>query len=321
MANANNIYRMGRRSRGSSGLSRRRVLLGLGAGVTGAGLVPTAAFDSVQADRTSSLGVVDDPNGYIGLEGLSDSSKDNVVTNNTGYAMDLTFDAAPYETASEIKWDVDDTVNDSDNDANPLTFSLAAGDSAVVSVKGDSEVTFDGTAALNDGGTEVGRIEFTRTINVPVINNLDLSGTVSSSGNSGKFTFTLENTGDVDVELRKIGIIETTTTAEYVDGGGSLFNNNTGTEYVTDRIPIDNSTTDSTLKEMNPKPVLDYQNDNDGDPKSITFQFKRFQDPNQNPSNVDMRNQDVKIELEVENLSDNTIVDAPVDLCNGGCDF
>ncbi|WP_144240270.1 hypothetical protein [Natrinema altunense] len=265
--------------------------------------------------------VASDSNALLGMEGLSDSTVDNVFTNNSPYAMDITLDAAPYEDESKIRWDINDPVTDSDNDNNPVTFSLSAGANADVAVKGDDKVTFDGTALLKDGEATVGRIEVTRTINVPVINNLELSGSVSSAGNSGKLTFTLENTGDVDVELRKIGIIETTTTAEYVSGGGSLFNANDGTEYVTDWIPIDNNTSDSTQREMTPKPVLDHQSDGDTDSMSITFEFNKFRDPDSRPANVDMRGEDVKIELTVKNLENGSIVGAPVDLCNGRCNF
>lgn len=286
-------------------------------------IIQSGAFTDVSGDRTLTVGTADDPNAILGMEGLDDTVTDNVFTNKTSFRMDITLDAAPYEDESQIEWDVDDPVTDSDNDANPLTFSLNAGDDATVAVKGDDRVTFDGVAVLKDNGTAVGRIEVTRTIDVPVINNLELSGSVSSSGQSGKFDFTLENTGDVDVELRKVGIIETTTTAEYVDGGGSLLNLDTNTEYVTDRIPIDNSTSDSTQKVMDPKPVLDHQsNDGDNDSKTITFQLKKFTDPDSNgSSNVDMQSQDIKIQLTVKNLNDGSIVDAPVDLCSGTCGF
>jgi len=304
---------------------RRNVLAALATGVAGIGLglnvLQPSAYTSAVAGRGANADVADDTNAVLGMEGLSDSEKDTVFTNNSSEKMEIELDAAPYEDESQIKWDVDDPVTDSDNDSNPLTFSLAAGSSATGNVKGDDKVTFDAIAERISGGTVVGRIEATRTIDVPVINNLDLSGNVSSSGNSGKFEFTLKNTGDVDVELRKIGIIETTTDADYVSGNGSLKNVDSGNTIVTSQISIDNSTSDSTLETISPRPVLDYQTDGDGTPNEITFEFKKFERSGNGQPNVDMRGEDVKIELEVENLKDGSVVTAPVNLCSGNCNF
>ena len=311
---------MSHRSRGSGGSSsRRRFLAALGTLFAGGGILSTGSYETVRANRATSVGTADDPGAILGMEGLGDSSTDNVFANNAAHTMDITLDARPYEDG--IEWDVNDTVNDDDNDAGHTSFSLDPGGTAEVNVKGDDEVTFDGTAALRDGGREVGRVEVTRTIDVPVVNNLELSGDVSSNGNSGKFNFTLENSGSVDVELLEVGIVSTTNgDADYVTGGGSLLDANTGTEYVSQRIPFDSGTSDSTLLAMDPRPVLDSQaDDGDGDPQSIDFTFDKFRSGSQGGPPPNMQGEDVSIELKVRNVEDDTITTAQVDLCSGSC--
>lgn len=311
---------MGHRSRGSGGSSsRRRFIAGVGAVLTGAGVLSTGSYELVRANRDTTVRTADDPGAILGIEGLGDPSTDNVFTNNAARTMDITLDARPYEDG--VEWDVNDTVNDDDNDAGYTSFTLEAGGTATVNVKGDDEVTFDGTATLRDSGETVGTVEITRTIDVPVVNNLELSGEVSSNGNSGKFNFTLKNTGSVDIELLEIGIISTTNgNADYVSGGGSLINANTGTEYVSQRIPFDSGTSDSTLLTMDPTPVLDSQaDDGDGDPQSIDFTFDKFRSSSQGGPPPNMQGEDVSIELKVRNVDDDTVTTARVDLCSGSC--
>lgn len=298
-------------------VDRRRFLAGLGSLAIGSGaLYQSGAFSTVRGDRGVGVQTAADPNAIVGMEGLSDPSKDNIFTNNSSYDMEITLDAIE----SGIEWDINDPVNDSDNDTDPVTFTLSPDESATVYVKGDDAVTFDGTAVLRESGVESGRVTFQRTIDVPVVNNLELSGSVSSAGNSGKFEFTLENTGSVDVELLEIGIIETTANSDRVSGGGSLFNVDTGTEYITDAIPIDSTTSTSTLKSLSPTPILYSKNNGN---TSITFEFRKFLRANggNGPPQVDMRGEDVKIEVKIKNKSDGTVSKAPVSLCSGGCNF
>lgn len=300
-------------------VSRRRVLLGAAAAaLTGAGVSSTGAFSDVNAGREVRVGTAPDADALVGMEGLADPSSDNVFTNNATSTMDLVLDATPYQ--SGIEWDVNDTVNDDDNDAGSTSFTLTPGSSATVSVKGADTVTFDGDVTLRDGST-VGRVAFTRTIDVPLVNNLALSGSVSASGSSGKFAFTLANTGSVDATILELGVVETTTDADKVTGGGSLFDANTGTEYVTDRLPIDNSTSGATRRALSPAPTLDHQNDGDGTPQERTFEFDKFRRSGTGKPNVDMRGQDVRISVQVRNESDGTVTTATVNLCSGGCDF
>jgi len=305
----------------------------VGAAGTGIGgvLSGTNAFTSGSVPRQSKVNVAADDSAIIGL-----SIPDTVQRKKQVRLADITNNGSDTYTL-EISLDdpTQGTLYGPNGSGKTVGLTLVPGATGTVEIETDEKkgTSIPFTISRSDP-------EFSFTINRqttvkggfegPV--ELELSGSVSSNGNSGKFNFTLENTGDVDVKLRKIGIVETTTEADYVDGDGSLFNATTGTEYVTEQIPVDNTTDDSTLKEMTPKPVLDYQTDGDEDRKSIDFTFDKFRS-NDGPGNgkgkgdgngnspVDMRGQDVKIELEVENLQDGTTTTGTVNLCSDSCGF
>jgi hypothetical protein len=318
------------RRRGRS-RSRRWMLRALVVGAAGTGiggvLSGANAFTSGSVPRQSKVNVAPDDSAIIGL-----SIPDTVQRKKQVRLADITNNGSDTYTL-EISLDnpTQGTVYGPNGSGDTVTLTLDPGDTGTVDINTDEKkgTAIPFTISRSDP-------EFSFTINRqttvkggfegPV--TLELSGSVGSPGKSGKFNFTLKNTGDVDVKLRKIGIVETSTGADYVDDGGSLLNATTGTEYVTDQIPVDNTTDDSTLKEMTPKPVLDYQNDGDENPKSIDFTFDKFRSddgPGEGNGNgnspINMQGEDVKIELEVENLQDGTTTTGTVNLCSDSCGF
>lgn len=175
------------------------------------------------------------------------------------------------------------------------------------------QCTAAGTATVNisavhdDGDLS---IDMTREFQIPEAGQVQLAGTVNTAGKSGKYEITIENTGCADVTFTGIGIKETTTDAERVSGGGSLFNVDTGAELVTDRIPIDSTDpTSDTKKTMSPTVDLPQNN-------TVVFEFKAFERSGKGKSSVDMQGQDVRTTFY---LSDGS--DATIKLCSGTCDF
>lgn len=285
----------------------RRAALGL---VASGGLLAaseTFGFSNVTANRGVSVSTADDPNALLGFTGYEDSSKTPTFTNNTNSSMSITLDSA-----ESVEFDIG---TDGTYVAPPTTFSLAVGASKEVNIKFTGECTDAGSAVvstdatLDDGGTTVGSISFTREWLIPASGQVQFNGSASSAGASGQYEFNLENTGCEDVTFVGIGIKETTTDADYVSGSGSLFDAN-GTELVSDRIPVDSSNPDSdTRRDLNSSVTLPVNN-------TITWTFDKFRRDGSGNPNVDMRSQDVKIRLYLSDGSKTT-----EKLCLGSCDF
>lgn len=292
---------------GSRLLSRRRFLVGLAAATTGTGLVTASAYDVADVKRFVQATVTSDANGILGFTGYDDTSTTPTFTNNSTYSMSITLDSS-----ESVEFDVG---TDGAYAVPPVTFSLASGASKDVAIQFTGECADAGSAVvstetpLDDGGETVGSVSFTREWKIPASGQVQFSGTASSSGNSGKYEFELENTGCEDVTFVGIGIKQTTTDAEFVSGGGSLIDAN-GTELVTDSIPVDSSNPDSdTRRDFNQDVVLSVNG-------TATWEFDKFQRSEQGNPNVDMQGEDVKIRLYLSDGSTKT-----EQLCLGSCDF
>lgn len=304
---------------GSRGIvSRRRVLLALGSGVTLGGLTSTRAFDSVDADRTAQVDAVSDPNALLGLDGYGDASVTPTITNNSNYAMSITLDSP-----SSVEFDVG---TDGSYVATPVTFSLAAGITTEVQIKytgqcsGAGSATVNKSADLTDGGQTVGTVSLSRTWEIPQAGQIQISGNVTAAGNSGKYEFELGNTGCFDVTITGLGINETTNAAAANVGGGSILtvgggggpgNGNGGggnQSIVSQSIPIDSTDPDGAAIVPFDTDVALAQN------QTKTFEFDRFRDANDNK--LGMKGEDVKITLQFSDGS--TTVSR---LCINGCSF
>jgi len=312
---------MGRHRRRSGGVvTRRRLLLALGAGLSGAGLTSTGAYSSVKGSRETTIGVASDTNGYLGLAGYAEATTTPTLTNNSGKSMSITLSGP-----AGVEFDVG---TDGNWTGPSVTVSLAAGASVGVAIRtggcSGTSVSVATTAELLEGGTAVGTIDLTRTWAIPQSGQIQVTANVTSSGASGKYEFELENTGCVDVTIDGLGVNETTTSATEVSGG-AILTTSSGTQVVSDPIPIDSTSPDSAaVRGFAPDVTLPTGT-------TETFQFDRFQDPSGtggggNPGNgngngsgnakVDMRGEDVRVTVTFTDGSAATLK-----LCDGPCNF
>ncbi|WP_436924051.1 RICIN domain-containing protein [Halosimplex amylolyticum] len=135
----------------------RRAALGL----IGSGALVVAsrtfAATNLSVSRPADMSVVSDPNAYLGIDGIGTSPGDEIsVVNNTDATLEVTVTTSNFRIesgGSDTEW----------------TFQLAAGSSQTVQFSPDGansdDVQFEGD--LLDGSTETGRIEFSRTIEIP----------------------------------------------------------------------------------------------------------------------------------------------------------
>jgi hypothetical protein len=145
----------GRRSRrrGSGGPSRRTVLGGLGLGVAGIGAASlalgTGAYDSVDANRTTNVSTVDDPDAIVGLlinEEVRKKKRELLadVTNDTGEDLSVTFSLDNPSQGT--------LVGPDGGSGDSVTFSLADMHTTSVHIEAsvDGTISFTITASSND---------------------------------------------------------------------------------------------------------------------------------------------------------------------------
>lgn len=314
-----------RSRRRGPGTSRRRVLQALGLGAVGAGvgvaLGGANAFTTGTIDRQSSATVADDDSAIVGLD-----VADTVPRGQQAFLAAITNNGTD---ASAIDVSLDDpaqgTLYGPTGSGHTVTLALDPAETGSVEIQTQepdgTTIPFTVSRSAPEFSFEIDRWT---TVNAggfdePV--SIELEGSTSTAGNSGQFRFALTNTGTVDVDLVAIGVVETTNDrADYVSEGESLRNRDTGTVYVSDGIPFDSTTSDSTLVSLDPIPRLDHENDGDETPKSISLEFNKFRSNSPGPP-ADMRGVDVKIELKVRYGSDDSITTGVVNLCSGDCDF
>ncbi|WP_227132853.1 hypothetical protein [Halorubellus salinus] len=291
--------------RRSGGTGRRNLLAAVATSVAGIGLglnvLEPEAYTSAVLGRGANVAVADDPNAVLGLEGLTDTSVTPTFTNRSSSTMDVTLDAVE----SGIEWDVGD---DGTYATDPVTFTVASGSTTEVAVKGADEVTADIQAIRASNGTTTGRIELQRVIDVPQSNVVqEIQGSAKAAGNSGKYEFELENTGNVDVSLVAVGVNETTNPdATQVDGGGILLA--AGQSVVSSEIPVDSSDpSGDTRVDFDQSVAL-----NAGQTKS--FEFDRFRDID--GKNAKMKGEDLRVTFYFTDGSAGV-----VELCLNGCSF
>lgn len=284
---------------------RRNLLAAVATGVAGIGLgvnvLEPSAYTSARAGRSASANVADDPNAVLGLEGLNDTSVTPTFTNQSGAAMDITLDAVE----SGVEWDVGD---DGNYEQDPVTFQLSSGAFTDIAVKGANEVTVDITADLTSNGTVTGRIELQRVIDVPQSNVVQqIQGTAKGAGNSGQYSFDLENTGNIDVTLVGVGVNETTNPAATSVGEKDILEVSKQS-VVSTPIPVDSSAPDEDTR------VGFDQNVDLGAGTTKKFKFNRFLDSNGDQTN--MSDEDLRVTFYFSDGSSGV-----VELCLSGCNF
>lgn len=289
-----------RRSKGPSLLSRRGILLLLGATVSGGTLIGTGAFSSVTADRLVDISTANDADAVFGIQGYADAGTVPMFTNTTGSSVTATLDSS-----EDVEFDVN---NDDTWELVPVTFGIGTGASVDVAIRdggnAGADANIDITATNNDFSFEA-----TRNFAIPASSAIkEIEPTVKSAGNSGKYEFELENTGSSTVTLTEIGVVETTNNNAVKVGGKNndpIFENVTaGIDIVNDVIQVGGSRQPlTTTVDLAP-----------GANNSITFEFDRFRD-SQNKNGA-MDGEDVRIDVAFSDGSSTTL-----DLCIGGCDF
>lgn len=308
-----------RHPRRDGGTGRRNLLAAVATGVAGLGLglnvLEPEAYTSAAVGRGASAAVADDPNAVLGMEGLTDTSVTPTFTNRSSVTMDVALDAVE----SGIEWDVGD---DGTYVTDPVTFTLGSGSSRAVAVRGADEVTANITAVRSANGTTTGRIELQRTIDVPQSNVVqEIQGTAKGPGGSGKYTFELENVGNIDVTLVGVGINETTNPDAIEVRKGKILTA-AGTKVVSTPIPVDSTTpNDDTRVDFDSNVALEAN-------QTKTFEFDRFQTAGNGSGNgngngngnsggnADMSSEDVRATFYFSDGSSGV-----VELCVNGCSF
>lgn len=293
---------MGRTRRRGGGVSRRG-LLGSVAIVLGGGslLTGSSAFASMTAARSASVTAAADDAAQLGLTQLGDPSTPVTLTNRSGRTMLVTL-ASP----DDVEFDVGDDESD---EGTTATFSIAQGASVDVDLLADGTVLLDVLAELQQDGATAGRIELQREAEAQSqAGQVQVTPSVKSAGNSGKYEFGLENTGDIDVTIQGIGILETTNQSAVDVGGGAILEAPQGS-VLSQPIPIDSSQPDSDTRR-----TLDQTVSLDTNEDEKVFEFDRFRTAS--GGNAKMKGHDVRIRLYFTDGSSTV-----VDLCLGGCDI
>lgn len=266
-----------RRSNRSGSTTRRRILLLGAAAVSGGTLIGTGAFSTVTADRVSDILTTSDADGIIGLSGYADEGTVPTFANNAGLSVDITLDST-----EDVEFDVTDNGT---WELVPVTFSVGAGASVDVAIRDGGNAGSSADVDITATGTDFS-FQATRNFAIPASSVVKkIEATVKSAGNSGQYSFDLENTGNVDVTLTEVGVDSTTNgTATKVGGkkNDGIFLAE-GTSVVSNAIDIGGA-----RQPFNPDVSL-----NAGVTKP--FEFDRFRD--KNDGNAKMKGDEVTIEV------------------------
>ncbi|WP_337652762.1 hypothetical protein [Halomontanus rarus] len=263
-------------------------------------------YSHVSANRVTNMGVADDPAALLGIEGATDPDTTPTFTNRTDHEMIVTLDSSE----SDIEFDVGD---DETWMEPPVQFSLTVGESEVVAMQAPREtITVDMITHLESDGDAIGNIELQREFDIPQAGQVDLTPYFKEIGGSGKYEFELENTGDIDVTITKLGINQTSNGNAAKVGGGqndSILKVDGGS-IVSTSIPIDNTEPDTVGNADNNYELTSFdgnQNLNTGMTKN--FAFDRFRTADD--KNAKMSGEDVKFTLEFEDGSTLTVTVCP----------
>jgi hypothetical protein len=293
---------MGRRRRRGAGVSRRGLLGSVAIALGGGSLLSeSSAYTAVTGARPTSVSTAADDAAQLSLTQLGDASTPVTFTNRSGRSMLVTVTSP-----DAVDFDVGD---DDTNEGSTATFSIAQGASVDVDLLADGTVLLDVVAELQENGTTVGRIELQREAEAQSqAGQVQVTPNVKSAGNSGKYEFGLENTGDIDVTIEGIGILETTNPDAVEVAGGAILDSPQGS-VLSRPIPIDSTQPDSDTRRTLDQTVS--LNTNEGEK---IFEFDRFLTANGN--NAKMKGDDVRIRLYFTDGSSTV-----VDLCLNGCSF
>jgi hypothetical protein len=284
----------------------RRAALGL---IAGGGLLAateTLGFSNVTANRGVSIDTAADKDALLGIKNRKNPDQTPEFINNTADEMDITL-SNPSESNQGATFNVI-----GGGSGSTVTFSLTSGISQEVEIDGPNPTTVDIDADLLDGGTKVGEISLERDFGTSQASQVrEIQGSASSAGNSGQYSFEMENTGDIDVKIVGIRVDRTSNEDAVVVDKGDILTAD-GMQVVSEALPVDSKTDDQEGLTAFTSPVsLDSG-------KNVLFNFNKFRKGGGGPGgpNANMENEDVRITLEFGDGSTGTF-----DLCIGSCDF
>ncbi|MFA9425676.1 hypothetical protein [Natronorubrum sp. A-ect3] len=259
--------------------------MGLGAASIGAGaLISTGAFSSLETGRGVAVSAAD--NKQDALLGIDDStSTEPVFTNNTSLYMDVTLE----ESDDSINLDFEKrnfNLTEYGSEEDSKSIKIESNDTSVAPVKITVHIY------ESESGPKKGQIVIQEEFSAVQAEQAEVTGEVIPTGGSGLITFTLENTGDIDIVLEAIGIRNSTNDSITrvhdgellgIPGSGQGRNIDRVVEDV-DEIPIDDSTLVDFLVsedlELSPGDDVELRFDDfDGDPRGATITVElTFQD-------------------------------------------
>jgi hypothetical protein len=265
--------------------------------VSGSTVAGAGAFNTGTIGRTSSVSTANDPNAIFGIDGYADPATVTAFTNTTDSSMTVTLDST-----ESVEFD----VNDNDTwELVPVTFSIAAGASVDVAIRDGGGAGADADIDMTTtNGNFTGQL--TRNFAIPASSVVkEIQASVQASGNSGFYSFELENTGSASVTLTEIGV-ETTSNPNVTKVGGKnnddILRDGNGNSIMNNVITVGGSreplTTNQTLGVNN----------------TISLEFARFRDAQD--KNGKMNNEDVRIDVGFSDGSSTTF-----DLCPNTCNL
>ncbi|MFT4881349.1 MAG: hypothetical protein ACI9CA_000337 [Natronomonas sp.] len=267
-------------------VNRRRFIAGLGSLAIGSGaLMQSGAFSTVKGDRGVSVQTAADKDAILGLEGVDDPNTTPAFENNSTSSMEVTLKS----TDSSVEFD----ENGDGSFTDTAKLGLNPGDKSEVVINGNGDsVPVSVTAKLPDRSDPEATISLTRDYAVPVqADQIQLTSNLNAAGNSGKYEFEIENTGNTEVTVVGIRIEDTSTNAEEVanKNGSTLVAGGTG--VLSNPIPVDSENPDrDTRRDFDSNSTVSLSGG-----ATENFKFDRFQDSA--GKKVGMQNQSVTVKL------------------------
>ena len=281
-------------------MSRRSFLVAASAGVAGFGILKSRSFSNGNLDRNAGIPLSSDPNGVLGLQSIDTAENPAVLTNNYDGPMEVTLDSS--DTSASF-----DVGNDGNFVDPPVTFSLAGSQSEQVAVQGYSQTVPVDIVTTFENST----IRMDRNFVASQAGQIEVTASVKSAGNSGKYEFGLQNTGSIDATIEKIAVLETSVPAAVKVGGhpSDSILVHTGQSLVSSEIPVDSSNPSSgTLRQLSPTVTLSA-----GGTEQV-FEFDRFRD--ERNKNAQMKDAEVEIQLEFGDGSRKALKLCPTGSCS-----
>lgn len=235
----------------------------------------TLADESFKTDRSSSFELSEKNEGVLDLD-LREEVRRNSIDEFLVHIQNNLEETQQIEVEIEdSEWEI----------VSSNQFQLSSSESREISVDtGDIEeekLEYQLISQIDNSTT------FKKDVEVDIVDPaIELTQNVRSVGSSGRYSFDIINDGGRNVTLNSISILSTTSDeAEFVDGGDIFTVNDE--QIVNERIEIGEG-----FYEFNQDVLLK-------EGSTLEFKFDRFRREGRGRQNVDMRGEDVLIELDI----------------------